>query len=276
MAQDCSVCRFIQKWESCGGAHGECPYHPKQRRHQTHPGIHAGGSLVQAAGSTNANSPQAPSGTAGGNSIVVPGGSIQDYFDDKIAIRDVDEAIKNGSCFCEECRTYMYARAWHGSGPLSHKCMAASSKLFDFSMAGFINDRIKLMGGRTTIPLYATYLHDGNCWCGLCRVNATHGRCMPCKSMECPSAAKLGFKLDHVPNALFGINPVVGMVLSERISRGILVGGFTTPTQTSVEEDKPTYSKKTTFSCDRCNTYNEYAEPNMPNNVYRCYSCRNR
>ena len=30
------------------------------------------------------------------------------------------------------------------------------------------------------------------------------------------------------------------------------------------------------FSCDKCNTFNEYAEPNMPGNIYRCYSCRNR
>jgi hypothetical protein len=28
------------------------------------------------------------------------------------------------------------------------------------------------------------------------------------------------------------------------------------------------------LNCDKCGTVNEFAEPNMPDGSYRCYSCR--
>jgi len=121
-------------------------------------------------------------------------------------------------------------------------------------------------------PMPNSAKQQSDCYCCNCK-GAVAGQ-----NGYCPWTSVKGGLVYAVPNYLLGMSASLYTDIVENTiynKAPSLTGGG--PVTDPWSPDYPrAKSSKIHFSCDKCNTFNEYAEPNMPGNIYRCYSCRNR
>lgn len=193
--------------------------------------------------------------------------------------KDFEDAIKSDHCICDSCiKSHGCLGRLPGTGQRPSTCMGVYISHFVnvqchciVSMSNIFNSKKSPPCG--CVPGQNIPSQSSNCFCNRC-----HGR--PALS-QCPEQrSATGQYGEPVPSYLSGLNSRLFSFIIDKIYDNLQKAAAAHAQNTSGHKKSDSFESKHSrniyFSCDKCNTFNEYAEPNMPGNIYRCYSCRNR